>query len=95
MAESHQSMRDDFSITTPEIDYLVDIIHRVLGKNGGVRMTGGGFGGCVIALAKKAHHEKIINTINTLYTEKTGLKAEIHCCIASSGAGLLKNIRKK
>lgn len=52
MAESHVSMRDDFEITVPPIDALVDIIGKVIGKDGGVRMTGGGFGGSVVALVK-------------------------------------------
>ena len=50
MAESHASMRDDFEITVPAIDALVEIMAEVIGDAGGVRMTGGGFGGCVVAL---------------------------------------------
>ncbi|MDW2244988.1 galactokinase, partial [Vibrio sp. 1287] len=46
MAESHASMRDDFEITVKEIDTLVEIVKEVIGDQGGVRMTGGGFGGC-------------------------------------------------
>jgi galactokinase len=45
MAASHVSMRDDFEITAPAIDVLVEIIGGVIGREGGVRMTGGGFGG--------------------------------------------------
>ncbi len=45
MAESHASMRDDFEITVPQIDTLVEIVKAVIGDKGGVRMTGGGFGG--------------------------------------------------
>ena len=48
MAASHTSMRDDFEITVPEIDAIVDIVKDVIGAEGGVRMTGGGFGGCVV-----------------------------------------------
>ena len=44
MAESHASMRDDFEITVKEIDTLVEIAKEVIGDQGGVRMTGGGFG---------------------------------------------------
>src|SRR5699024_10984842 len=47
MEQSHISMRDDFEITVKEIDTLVDIVKSVLGAQGGVRMTGGGFGGCI------------------------------------------------
>lgn len=50
MAESHASMRDDFEITVPQIDTLVEIVKAAIGDKGGVRMTGGGFGGCVVAL---------------------------------------------
>ncbi len=50
MAQSHASMRDDFEITVDEIDSLVDIVKGVVGEQGGVRMTGGGFGGCIVAL---------------------------------------------
>src|SRR5690606_6758329 len=51
MAESHASMRDDFNITVPAIDTLVDILNRAGNGQAGVRMTGGGFGGCVVAIA--------------------------------------------
>ena len=50
MRESHRSMRDDFEITIPRIDALAGIMDDVLAKRGGARMTGGGFGGCVVAL---------------------------------------------
>ncbi|MEM7283592.1 MAG: galactokinase, partial [Pseudomonadota bacterium] len=45
MRESHLSMRDDFEITIKEIDVLFEIVDSVVGDKGGVRMTGGGFGG--------------------------------------------------
>lgn len=88
MAASHASMRDDFEITTPEIDFLVEIVGRVLNERGGVRMTGGGFGGCVVALAPKSCGKSIIDTVTGRYPEKTGLVPEIHLCSASDGAGL-------
>ncbi|MCA2429555.1 galactokinase, partial [Vibrio chemaguriensis] len=50
MAQSHASMRDDFDITVKEIDTLVEMVKNVIGEQGGVRMTGGGFGGGVVAL---------------------------------------------
>ena len=50
MAQSHASMRDDFEITVKEIDTLVEIVKQVIGEQGGVRMTGGGFGGCIVAV---------------------------------------------
>ena len=48
LTEGHRSLRDDFAVSTPELDALVD---RLLGLGAyGARLTGGGFGGCVIAL---------------------------------------------
>ena len=49
---SHAAMRDDFEITVPAIDGLVEIIKAQIGSEGGVRMTGGGFGGCVVAVLR-------------------------------------------
>jgi len=89
MAQSHNSMRDDFEITVPQIDFLVEKISETLGDRGGARMTGGGFGGCVVALAPEHLADEVISTVHNSYSEKTGLKAEIHLCKASDGAGLL------
>jgi galactokinase len=50
MAASHASLRDDFEVTVPPVDALVALMGGVVGAAGGVRMTGGGFGGCVVAL---------------------------------------------
>jgi galactokinase len=52
MAASHASMRDDFEITLPEIDKLVAALAVSTRGIGGARMTGGGFGGCVVALTR-------------------------------------------
>ena len=89
MAESHQSMKDDFEITVPEINYLVDIISERLGNRGGVRMTGGGFGGCVVALMPSEFVTEITELVEIKYTEKTKLKADIFVCVASQGAEVI------
>lgn len=89
MAESHQSMKDDFEITVPEINYLVDIISERLGNRGGVRMTGGGFGGCVVALMPSEFVTQITELVEIKYTEKTKLKADIFVCLASQGAEVI------
>ncbi|MGS0692116.1 galactokinase [Shewanella sp. 30m-9] len=86
MAESHASMRDDFEITTTEIDYLVEIIANVIGERGGVRMTGGGFGGCVVALVDHALTDAVVEIVEQKYAEKTGLEADIYLCNACDGA---------
>ncbi len=85
MAASHQSMRDDFEITIPEIDYLVELVDSVIGKQGGVRMTGGGFGGCVVALVPQALVEPVRQVVSQNYQKKTGLTETFYLCTASDG----------
>lgn len=86
MAESHVSMRDDFEITVPPIDYLVEIIGEVLGKTGGVRMTGGGFGGCVVALVPTDSVDAVKQVVSDKYFDETSYKADIYVCTATQGA---------
>ncbi|BFT32301.1 galactokinase [Alteromonas sp. D210916BOD_24] len=86
MAASHVSMRDDFEITVPPIDYLVEIIDEVLGSSGGVRMTGGGFGGCVVALAPTDKVDAVKHVVQEKYFDRTGYHADIYVCNASQGA---------
>ncbi|MFT5788751.1 MAG: galactokinase [Shewanella sp.] len=91
MAESHISMRDDFEITVPEIDFLVEIVANVIGERGGVRMTGGGFGGCVVALVDHELTDAVVAVVEQQYLEKTGIEAAIYLCSASDGAKRLDN----
>lgn len=54
MAASHASLRDDFEVSTPELDALVATLSATSGVVG-ARMTGAGFGGCVVALARRGN----------------------------------------
>ena len=74
MGESHDSMRDDFEITIPEIDYLVELAQVAIGKNGGARMTGGGFGGCIVSLVPNEKVEALRQLIADNYEKQTGIK---------------------
>jgi galactokinase len=87
MAQSHISMRDDFEITVPPIDFVVEILTEYLGDKGGVRMTGGGFGGCMVALMP---HDMVLGAKLLLadrYYQETGYKETVYICSASDGAG--------
>lgn len=86
MAESHNSMRDDFEITVPAIDYLVKIIQDVIGNEGGVRMTGGGFGGCVVALVPKNKVDEVKDVVSQNYHKKFNIKEDFYICQPSEGA---------
>lgn len=89
MAASHASMRDDFEITVPAIDRLVDIVKDAIGEAGGVRMTGGGFGGCVVALVPEALVEVARLALARDYRAPNGAQATVHVCRAAAGAGSL------
>jgi galactokinase len=86
MRESHCSLRDDFQVTTVELDGLVEIIGQIIGDSGGVRMTGGGFGGCVVALVPSSTVESIIEAVNHHYPHRFGITPSIYQCQATMGA---------
>jgi galactokinase len=87
MEESHASMRDDFEITVPLIDRLVDIVKEAIGTSGGVRMTGGGFGGCVVALVPRELVEQVRCAVAQAYRGPKGETATVYVCRAAAGAG--------
>ncbi|WP_205952812.1 galactokinase [Pantoea stewartii] len=87
MAESHASMRDDFEITVPPVDTLVEIVKAEIGNRGGVRMTGGGFGGCIVALMPLELVDQVQAAVASQYEAKTGIKETFYVCKASEGAG--------
>jgi galactokinase len=73
---SHQSMRDDYQVSIPEIDLLVSLANdqkEVLGA----RLTGGGFGGSIVALCKPGTSAQVGKIISEQYDKKTGLRAYV------------------
>jgi galactokinase len=87
MAQSHASMRDDFEITIPAIDRLVAIAAEAIGGDGGARMTGGGFGGCIVALAPQALVERVREAVERNYRSPDDRPARFMVCRPSAGAG--------
>lgn len=90
MAKSHDSMRHDFEITVPPVDHLVQILQDVIGEAGGARMTGGGFGGCAVALLPHARVDEAREAVARHYQSPSGEQAHIHVCSASNGVGELE-----
>jgi galactokinase len=91
MYASHTSLRDDFEVSCPELDALVEIAH-ALGEAGGVygcRITGGGFGGCTVSLVKTAAVEAIAGTIQRSYHRETGIDAAMFISRPVEGAAIL------
>ncbi|MCW9716345.1 galactokinase [Avibacterium sp. 21-594] len=88
MAQSHDSMRDDFEITVPQIDYLVELAQLAVGNTGGARMIGGGFGGCIVVVAPLDKVDAVRNIIAENYEKQTGLKEDFYVCTASKGVAV-------
>jgi galactokinase len=87
MNASHASMRDGFEITTPDIDMLVEIQQNTPGCFG-ARMTGGGFGGCTVALVQDGAVPSVVEAIQAQYPARTGRTPQVYVCRATDGAGL-------
>jgi galactokinase len=85
MADSHRSLREDYEVSCPELDTMVEIAVRQPGVHG-ARLTGGGFGGCTINLVEAAHATEFQERVATAYFEATGLHPDIYICEASQGA---------
>lgn len=80
MQASHQSMRDDFEITLPEIDRLVENIASSIDGEGGARMTGGGFGGCVVAICPEGRVDAVYASL-CAHWEKVGRESPLQTVI--------------
>ena len=87
MAQSHASMRNDFEITTPAIDRLAQILRDAIGEHGGARMTGGGFGGCVVAVLPAERVDPARDAVERHYRSPDGERGTVQVCQAAAGAG--------
>ncbi len=77
MSQSHASLRDDYEVSCPELDRLVDIAHGCEGVFGS-RMMGGGFGGCTISLVQPEAMEDVAERIRTEYGRELGTAPWMH-----------------
>jgi galactokinase len=92
MYASHASLRDDYEVSCKELDAIVEISETIGIKGGiyGCRMTGGGFGGCTVALVKTENVEAITNQIAADYKKKTKIEATIFVSRPAAGATVIK-----
>ncbi len=72
LASSHASMRDDFEITVPPVDTLVALLSSALDSQGGARMTGGGFGGAVVAVMRTDAVDRVTRAVLQAYRTPAG-----------------------
>lgn len=92
MHASHRSLRDDYEVSCKELDAIVDIAEGIGMKGGvfGCRMTGGGFGGCTVAMVQTEFMEAITTKLAVDYKKQTGIEATIFITRPAAGATIVK-----
>ena len=92
MYASHYSLRDDYAVSCKELDVVVELAEDIgiVGGVYGCRMTGGGFGGCCVALVKTGAVDSITREIAKHYRESTGIEASIFSSRPAAGAMIIK-----
>jgi galactokinase len=83
---AHRSARDDYQISCPEIEALAESAQAVHGTVG-ARLTGAGWGGCIVALVEEEAVPQFLADIPTIYRAQTGLEATAFPCRAGMRAG--------
>lgn len=92
MYQSHNSLRDDFEVSTGELDLMVELA-KELHRDGGVygaRMTGGGFGGCTVTLVRTDKLAKVQEHLQTQYQNRTGIEPSIFASRPAQGARVVE-----
>jgi galactokinase len=92
MYASHNSLRDDYEVSCPELDAIVEIA-QAIGPEGGVigsRMTGGGFGGSTVSLVIAGREREIAEAIGAEYTLRTGRTATAFVTKPARGAHIVE-----
>ena len=84
MVESHLSLRDDYEVSCKEIDCIVDLGIHCDGVYG-IRITGGGFGGCCVSIVDADKADAVISYIGSKYKEAVGYGADFYTVKAGSG----------
>ena len=85
MAQSHQSLRDDYEVSCKELDLLVEFANETPDCIG-ARMTGGGFGGATINLVNSSKVDEFAAHVAKRYADATKIQPEIYVCSAADGA---------
>jgi len=89
MNESHASLRDDFEVSSPALDAMAECAREASGCYG-ARMTGGGFGGCVVALVDEAAARAFLDGVGRRYRDLTGLEPTLYLCRPEAGASVTR-----
>ncbi|MEI6576441.1 MAG: galactokinase [Bacteroidota bacterium] len=93
MLDSHISLRNDYEVSCPELDILVEEAYNTF-LTLGSRMTGAGFGGCTVNLVNKGREKEFIEKVGQQYHERTGLDADFYQVEPGKSAGRINSILK-
>ena len=85
MLQSLASLRDDYEVSSPELDFMVEAALDIGGAVG-ARMTGAGFGGCTVNLVRQGALETFSAELGRRYQEWAGVTPEIYVFRAEAGA---------
>ncbi|HEX7626712.1 MAG TPA: galactokinase family protein [Gaiellaceae bacterium] len=83
---SHASLRDDYEVSIPELDLLVELAQDAGAY--GARLLGGGFGGSILALTDAGHAEELAHTVSAEYQRRSGREGRSLVAVPSTGAEL-------
>ena len=89
LLQSHRSLKEDFEVSCPELDFLVESAMELAGVYG-ARMTGGGFGGCTVNLIDRASLPEFRSRIRSIYKYRFGVDPQVLLCEPAAGAGLFR-----
>ena len=90
LVESHRSLQHDYEVSCAELDFLVDTALSTEGVYG-ARMTGGGFGGCIVAMIQAGTSECFEKQIAQAYHQEFHLNPQMYLCRPSGGAAEVRN----
>ena len=76
LSESHRSLRDDFEVSTPELDAMAEAL--VAAGAVGARLTGAGFGGCALAVVRRGAERPFCDHVAAGFAERFGQRPEVH-----------------
>jgi len=88
MNECHDSLRNLYEVSCPELDVMVKIARELNGCYG-ARLTGAGFGGCTVNLVAQSEAEAFASALAYRYARETNKEPKVYICHADDGAGVV------
>jgi galactokinase len=89
MVASHRSLRDDYQVSIPQLDFLAAEAMKVKGVYG-ARMSGGGFGGCIVALSQPRSVEALREHLASTYLAQFKIAPDMFITTAGEAAGVIE-----